>query len=312
MKKKCKFGEIAYWKRKYLQIIARIVSPDKAKEIALLWNFKQLYESEYGEKPNLRSPKNLSEKLLWIAYYWRNPKKSLCADKLKCRDYVTKHCGLPQNILIPLYGVYDDINEIDFDSLPRSFFLQCNHGCGMNYAVKNKNLLDFSDLKMKFDAWMKCDYMGNFSEIHYKGIVPHKIICVEYLPSLENDRSVIDYKLHCFNGEPYFVLVCYDRDERGRAKLATFSLQWEQVFYTNNEKKSELMMPKSLPKMIEYSRTLSSDFPFVRVDYYDVEGSLYLGEMTFSPAGNLPSYFGLDVQDRFGSILKLPPKYKVR
>lgn len=311
MGEKCKFFKIDFWKRKYLRILAILISQKKADEISLLWSFEQLYKCEYGQNPNLRHPKNLSEKLLWLSYYWRNPMKIVCADKLRCREFVTEQRGLPQNLLVPIYGSYNDIEEIDFNRLPQRFFLQCNHGCGFNYAVKDKSQLDIIFLKKQFDVWMKSDYCGNLTEIHYKGIAPHKIICAEYLPAIGNDSSVIDYKLHCFNGEPYFVLVCYDRDEKGRAKLATFSLQWEQAFYTNNEKESNLMMPKSLKKMIEYSRTLSQGFPFVRVDFYDIDGSPYLGEMTFTPAGNLPSYFSMDIQNRFGQILKLPSKYNV-
>lgn len=276
----------------------------------LLNDIQQLYYNVYGQSPNLDNPQTLNEKLLWLAYYWRHPLKAFCADKYKCREYVTNYCGLPENLLVPLLGVWDNAEKIDFDTLPNQFVLKCNHGCGYNIIVKDKNALDITLAKEKLNRWLSEDYAGNVSEIHYKDIKPHKIICEQYLPAIGDDSSVIDYKLMCFNGIPHFFFVAYNRDEAGEATFCTFSLEWEQLFYINDEKRVNIPKPASLDKMIEYVHVLSKDFPFVRVDFYDVEGKPLLGELTFTPYGNLSTYFTTDVIAKYGEILRLPPKYK--
>ena len=140
-------------------------------------------------------------------------------------------------------------------------------------------------------------------------ITPHLIICEKYLPAL-GDSSIVDYKVHCINGNPEFVLVCYDRDENEVAKLATFDKEWNQLYYVINEENVKIEKPKSLDRMYEYSSILSNNFPFVRVDFYDVDGIPYLGEMTFTPYGNMIDYYKDDVQISLGKKLKLPKPYK--
>lgn len=302
-----------YRRRKLFKFASKYNLFTKSKffvELELLNKFYLLYSNVYDRDPDLANPHDLNEKLLWLSYYWRNPLKSQCADKYKCREYVTKKCGLSDNILVPMLGVWSDAKEIDFNSLPDQFVLKCNHGCGYNIIVRNKTTLDIENAREQLNQWLLEDYSGNVSEIHYKDIKPHRIICEQYLTTEANESSVIDYKLMCFNGIPHFFFVAYNRNEMGDASFCTFSLEWKQLFYIFKEKKVNIPKPKSLDKMLNYAKILSKDFPFVRVDFYDIKGMPLLGEMTFTPYGNLLTYFKPDVIEKYGKLLRLPSKYK--
>ncbi len=301
-----------YFLRKKAQLARRFpwVGATQWGSNAILYQeMVDLYYGVYRRRPELDNPQDLNEKLLWLSFYWRNPLKAVCADKYACRDYVTQHCGLPEELLVPLIGVWDKAEEIDFNALPNQFVLKCNHGCGYNIIVKEKSLLDIAHARKQLNQWLSEDYAGNVSEIHYKDIKPHKIICEQYIPSIGDQPSVVDYKLMCFNGEPQFVLVCYDRNGKGGVKLATFSLDWEQLFFTNNELPVDFYKPESIDDQIKYTKVLSKEFPFVRVDFYDNAGRPLFGEMTFTPAGNLPTYFTPYVITKYGELLQLPQKY---
>lgn len=280
------------------------------KELKLYEDIRLLYFETYGQYPDLHKPQTLDEKMLWLSLYWRNPIKAVCADKYKCRKYVTQHCGLPENLLVPLLGVWDNAEDINFEALPNQFVLKCNHGSGYNIIVKDKKKLNIEHAQKQLNQWLSEDFAGNISEIHYKDIKPHKIICEQYLPAIGDSSSVIDYKLVCFNGVPAFFFVAYDRDVDGGVTYCTFSLEWKQLFYINNEKKVSIPRPASCCDMIKYAQLLSKGFPFIRVDFYDLEGRPFLGELTFTPYGNLQTYFTPDVIAKYGKILQLPPKYK--
>ena len=259
----------------------------------------------------MNQPMDLNEKLLWLSYYRRDPLKAQCADKYKCREYVTKECGLLEELLVPLYGVWNSADDINFSSLPESFVLKCNHGCGYNIIVTDKSKLDYENAKQTLNKWLSEDYAGNASEIHYKDIRPHVIMCEKYLSPHPGENSQTDYKLFCINGEVMFIFVCYNRDNNGEALYATYSTVWEQLFYTKNEPTSHITPPKSLNQMLLYAKSLSKPFPFVRIDFYEYEEAPLLGEMTFTPYGNIMTYFKDDVLMKYGQKLRLPKK-KIR
>lgn len=300
-----------YRERKIMALINRhdwLSHTQWAKEKTLLHNIRQDYYNAYGRYPDLKRPKDLNEKLLWLSYYWRHPLKARCADKYLCREYVTKESGLPENLLVPLYGVWNSAEDIDFSSLPENFVLKCNHGCGYNIIVKDKSKLDYEAAKQTLNKWLAEDYAGNASEIHYKDIHPHVILCEKYLEPQNDDISQTDYKLLCINGEPQFILVTSDRDSCGEATLTTFSKEWKQLYYIKNESTAAISKPKSIEAMLRYAAVLSKNFPFVRVDFYEVDGKPLLGEMTFTPYGNIMTYFKDDVLMKYGQKLRIPQK----
>ena len=295
--------------RKFTKVITPFISKYQLERIELKHQISNEYQYTFGKKLHWNNPITLNEKLIWLSWYWRHPLKTLCADKFKLREYVTNTCGLPDSLLVPILGVYNNVDDINFDSLPNEFVMKCNHGCGYNILVPDKSVLDVKSSMHTLRTWLSGVYMGGVGEIHYLDITPHLIICEKYLPAL-GDSSIVDYKVHCINGNPEFVLVCYDRDENEVAKLATFDKEWNQLYYVINEENVKIEKPKSLDRMYEYSSILSNNFPFVRVDFYDVDGIPYLGEMTFTPYGNMIDYYKDDVQISLGKKLKLPKPYK--
>lgn len=297
-----------WYHRKWMIVLKIFLSKDKYEEYEIIEKAKTAYHQVFCEVLHLNRPQNLNEKLIWLSLFWRHPLKSICADKIKVRDYVVREKKLPEKLLVPLLGVFSKVEEINFDVLPDRFVIKCNHGCGYNILVSDKQQLNVKEIMVQLYQWMEEDYQGAVTEIHYKDINPHLIICEEFLPSL-GEGQIIDYKIHCFNGVPDFVLVCYNRNEKGEAKLATFSLSWEQLFFVVDEQIVEIKRPESLNQMISYARVLSEDFPFVRVDFYDVKGSPILGELTFTPYGNMITYYKEDVLLSLGVKLSLPKKY---
>lgn len=297
-----------YYFRKYVKVVSAFCSESYVEHLKFIHRLKAEYFLTFHEKLHINNPKNFNEKLIWLSLYWRNPLKVICADKYKIRQYVVEHHGLSEDIFVPLIGVYNRADEINFEELPDSFVLKCNHGCGYNYIVKDKSCENFPKIRKQLDLWLSETYRPDSVEDHYGYIKKHVILCEKMIPSLAG-RSAVDYKVHCFNGEPKYIATTFDRDELGNAnKEATFSIEWKQLYYLMDEK-GEIGRPKSLEKMLDIAKILSREIPYVRVDFYDVEGKPYLGEMTFTPMGNMNTDYTKEALNLIGGFLDLPPKY---
>lgn len=278
--------------------------------VVTYWGAIFYYYRATGKILHYRNPRDFNEKLMWLSRYWQHPLKTKCADKYLVREYV-KECGL-EDILIPLLGVYDNADEIDFDSLPDSFVLKCNHGCDFNIVCPDKSKLNIDDAKSKLSAWMRTDFGRRDFQFHYLGI-PHKIICEQYLSSA-NASSMIDYKIYCINGEPQFFLVCSDRDpvHHFSLTLSSYSLDWERLNYLvdeDNRMNDVLPRPHNIEKLIDCARVLARPFPFVRVDLYESSERALFGELTFTPAGNTFLLHKDSALKMMGDKLVLPSKY---
>lgn len=285
-----------YWK--YLEKLSKHINP--------YWNDSVRYYRITGKKMNWRKPQDMSQKLLWLNRYWQPQLKADCADKYRMKEYVSS-CGF-DDINVPLIGVWDTPDEIDWIKLPNQFVMKTNHGCGTNIICKDKSMLDIDQAKKKLEEWLKIDFSKPYNEVHYSRIKPC-IVTEEYLPAVSLYQ--IDYKFQCINGEPYCILICADRDVNGHAKLYSYNLKWERVVLLNGEENSmqrEFPKPINLNRMIECARILAKPFPYVRVDFYEVEGKLYIGELTFTPYGNIMTYYKSEVLEDMGHKLILPNK----
>lgn len=298
-----------YYFRKYIAILKKFSNKQHIEYVQFIHDIKASYYYTFQKRLHLVQPRNFNEKLIWLSLYWQHPLKTLCADKIKFREYVVNTCQLPEDLLVPILGTYQRAEDIDFTSLPEQFVLKCNHGCGYNLIVKDKATLNQKAAMETLNQWVNEDFRAAISELHYKAINPQVIYCEQFLTAL-GDESIVDYKIHCFNGKPDFVLVCYNRNEAQEAELATFSFDWKQLYYVVDEETIDIVRPDSLDKMVEYARVLSQDFPFVRVDFYDVKGKPLLGELTFTPYGNMITYYKPEIIDLLGKKLTLPKKYK--
>ncbi len=264
-------------------------------------NIEQAFFNCFGYNLDLKNPQTFSEKMQWLRVYDNTSLKTKLSDKYLVREWVKSKIG--EKYLIPLLGVYNNFDEIDFKKLPNSFVIKCNHGCGYNIIVRNKKKLNLKETKLKINKWMKENYAYLFGEYQYKKIEP-KIIIEKYLENINSD--VYDYKFFCFNGKPKYILHCFDRAS-GILKNSFYDLSWKKqnFVYTGQLYKKAIAKPKNLSKMTEVAKILSQNFKHVRVDLYNINGKIYFGEMTFTSYGG---YFHFDPPEwnlKLGKMLDL-------
>jgi len=263
------------------------------------------YKRIFGRELNLEHPETFSEKLIWLNLFWKHPLKAECGDKYTMRLYVEK---LGYGHLLPeLLGVYNSSSEIDFDALPPKFVLKCTHGSGFNIICTNKDQLDKNIARRKIDSWLNIDYSKNAGELHYASMTP-RIICESFLDELAGKQPT-DFKVFCFNGKASCVFVATDRDPHGHTdKYDFYDFNWNKLPYYKSSLKAEREIPKpeSFNEIIESAEALSQPFPFVRMDFYNINGKAVLGEMTFTPSGCMSNDFTDLAQHTFGSLLVLP------
>lgn len=241
---------------------------------------KRQFYRNMGYKLDLDDPKTLNEKLQWVKVHVRDPRITMCADKYAVRDYVAEKIG--EQYLVPLYGVYDSIEKIDIAQLPEQFVLKPNHESGRVIICRNKEKMDWVKTADTLNNWLHENYYYEWGEWGYKNIPP-KIICEKLLAA-----DIIDYRFFCFQGSPVLAKVTHDRGHSSRK--AFLNLDFQSASMEDRESKNSLFQkPKQWNQMIQIAQCLSSEFPFVRVDLYEVAGAIYFGELTFTPANGMDS-----------------------
>ena len=276
-----------------LNFIAKCFGKDKAKEFDAKFRFKR--------KLNLKHPETLSEKICYLENHCENDLIVQCTDKWSAREYV-KNKGL-SDILVPtLGGPFEDAEEIDFSALPESFVIKATHGCKMNLICKSKTSFDEAKAKKAISKWLKTKYGGYSCEWHYEKIKP-RVYTEEYLSD-----NIIDYKIMCLNGKPSFTLVCSDRDKNGHPHKNSYDLNWmaiNNIVDGTDYDSDSIPKPDNYERMLDIARELSKDFLFVRVDLYDINGKIYFGELTFTPANGVLPYFSEDFLKTTGDQLDI-------
>jgi len=263
------------------------------------------YQRVFNKKLDLSNPVTFSEKLIWLNLFWKHPLKTECGDKYTMRLYAER-LGY-KHVLPELLGVYNSGSEIDFEALPQKFVLKCTHGCGFNIICTNKDKLNQEMARQQLDAWLKEDYSKSAGELHYASMRP-RIICEQFLDDLAGKQPT-DFKVFCFNGKANCVFVATDRDPHGHTdKYDFYDFNWNKLPYYKSSLNAHREIPKpvSFSEIIEVAETLSKPFPFVRMDFYNINGKAILGEMTFTPSGCMSNDFTDLAQNTFGSLLVLP------
>lgn len=254
--------------------------------------------------------RDINEKVQWLKFYSDTTEWEVWADKYRVRDYVAK-CGL-SSILVDLYAVFDNSKEFSIDSLPQSFIIKANNGCGGNFVVKDKSRLDMLELRSVLNEWSKERFGVLTAEPHYLKI-PFKIIVEELLENeFSFSNSMVDFKVYCFNGEPEYICVCYDRDcITKKSKMSLFDKDWvccNKYLINRSGAIDDIERPKSLDKMKEACRKLSKGIPMVRIDFYEYKGNPYFGEMTMTNAGGYDTDYTLEFRRLLGDLIILPKK----
>lgn len=247
-----------------------------------------LYFILFKKPLNLKNPQGFNQKILWLKLNeYQKPIYTQCADKYAVRAFVeNRGCA---EILNDLYGIYNTVDAIDFDSLPDQFALKCNHGAGYNLICNDKNHFDIPSTKKQLNKWLNEDFSALFSEPQYKKI-QRKIIVEKFI---ENNMGEFpdDYKFYCFHGEPIFVMLCQGR-KSNNTKFYYFDMNWKMQPLSQDsidalENGLIIDKPEGFDSLIKYAQILSENFKFVRADFYLVDGQPFFGELTFTPSGGL-------------------------
>lgn len=253
----------------------------------------------------LEQPTSFNQKIQWLKLYDSTPEKGRLADKYLVREYVSKRIG--GQYLVPLLGVWDDPDDINFDILPNRFVLKATHGCGWNVIVQDKSRLDIKATRKQLRKWLRTDWAWTGGlELHYQYCLP-RIVAERYLEDASGD--LCDYKVHVFNaGEP-IILVCKDRNKGDLPKKAYYDASWNPIDLHEGECEAFVCpCPEHLEEMLENSYELACGFKFVRVDWYEADGKLWFGEMTFTPSSGVkhfvPSWWNFE----FGRRIDLKGK----
>lgn len=295
-------------------------APDDTKKQLSTW-----YQKVTGKYLNLDNPRTFNEKLQWLKLYDSTPFKTRLADKYLVRDWIKEKIG--EEYLIPLLGVYDRFDDIDFNKLPNQFVIKCNHGSGWNIIVKDKSQLNLAEAKEKIDKWMAADYSTRWGfELHYKNITP-KIIIEEYI-----DPVFSNHEIQCwvFNKEIKFVSVETIKDtdnlERGTFYLDGTPTEFE-ISPGHYKRMDKITSKKAFDKAIKLARELVVDVSYVRIDFIEYADDVRFREMTFTSGSGLsvikPEKYNLKLGDMIklpelaynmdtGEYYKLPKKSKIK
>ena len=256
-----------------------------------------------GYRLDLKNPKTYNEKLQWLKLYDRNPLYTQLVDKYAVKEYVSEKIGA--NHVIPTLGVWDKVEDIEWEKLPNQFVLKCTHDSGGLVICKDKKELDMKQASKILSVSLSYDYYKAGREWPYKN-VPRKIIAEKYMID-HHLGELRDYKFFCFNGQVRFFKIDYDRFVNHHANYYDCEgnfLDFGELNY-NRDSKRKLEIPETLKDMITFAEILSNNIPFVRVDFYDVDGNVYFGEMTFYPATGMGKIDPEEWDLRIGKWLNL-------
>lgn len=263
-----------------------------------------------GRDLNLDNPIYYNEKIQWLKLYEDTDIKGLLADKYRSKKWISDNIG--DEYVVEPYGVWNNFEEIDFSSLPNEFVLKCNHGCGYNYIVNNKEQINLKDIKLHLDEWIEEDYGAKCTqEYHYSKISP-LVFAERYVEQI--DGGLDEYKIHCFAGEPRYILVNFDRDfETDECMQQVYDCEWNLQDWTLGSHIRSYVkktIPCALSTMLEVSRKIAKYFSYVRVDMYDLQnGEVKISEITFTPCGGYYLYndnFTEEIDAMWGELLQLP------
>lgn len=252
-----------------------------------------------GSKIDFNHPITFNEKLHWLKLYNRNPLFTTLVDKKEAKEWVKRIIG--EEYIIPTLSVYDSVDQIKPESLPSQFVLKCTHDSGSVFVCSDINHFDFSAAIQGLSKSLSRNYYWEGREWPYKN-VPHRIILEKYLSNTD-ESDLKDYKFFCFNGEVKCFKIDFDRDTEHRANYYDMNfnlLPFGEVVCPPDFSKT-ITIPSNIGEMIDLVSTIAAKIPspFERIDFYDVDGHPYFGEITFYPCGG----HGLFTDSEWDNIL---------
>ena len=266
---------------------------------------KHRYKKVFNKKLDLKNPLTFNEKIQWLKLYDRNPEYYKMIDKFEAKKFVASIIG--EKYIIPTLGIWSRFEDIDFDKLPDKFVLKCTHDAGSTVICEDKNKFDFNKAKDKLNSAMKIDYYHyDNKQWAYKNI-KHRIIAEKFMIG-DGDYELKDYKFLIFNNKHKCSFVCSDRNNGKELKVTFFDEGWNKMPFERHYKTADnIQKPLNYTKMVDLSEKLAQHVgaPFIRIDFYEVNGEIYFGEITFYPGGGVEEFSPEEWDYILGSWIKL-------
>ena len=264
---------------------------------------KLLYRTRIGRPLDLENPSTFNEKLQWLKIHDRNPLYTKLVDKYEVKEWVADRIGAEH--VVPTLGVWDSFDDIDFDALPERFVLKCTHDSGGLAICRDRSTFDVAAARRKIERSLANNYYWSGREWPYKNVRP-RIIAEEYLDPGAGASDLTDYKFMCFGGSARCAFTCTGRAD-GDLRVDFFDLDWNRMPFARHYPNSDVPpdAPRGLREMVSLSERLAERLPFVRVDFYEVAGRAYFGEMTFYPGSGLEEFDPEEWDETLGSWLEL-------
>lgn len=285
-----------FFKRKYFQFYVKISNIFTNSDLTFC-RIKYYYKN--NKELNIDHPNEFTDKIQWLKLhqYKQNYENFVC--KFAVRKYVSETIG--DQYLNHIYGVFETINDIDYNQLPNQFVMKCTHGSGYNIIVNDKKKICFQKTKARLSKFLRSNYYEENREAIYKDLKP-KIIIEKYLTEVDY-KALTDYKFYCFHGVPKYVLI------KINDKKCFYDLNWNKIIpdkLTNDYLSEDIEQPSSFHEMIEVATKLATEFIFIRVDLYSIENKIIFGELTFFPTGGNKRINVERFNKEFGNYITLP------
>lgn len=266
---------------------------------------KLVFKHRMGYRLNLENPRTFSEKLQWLKLYDKHPEYSRLVDKVEAKEYVASIVG--EKYVIPTYGVWNSIDDVDWNSLPEKFVIKATNDSGGVVVCKDKSLLDINKAKAKLKGLGARDYTKYNKEYPYH-TVPHRFIAEKYLED-ESGFELKDYKIFCFDGKPKFLYVASGRQKHD-TRFDFYDINFNHLPVVNGYPNADVspIKPANFEEMLDVAAKLSKGFPHIRVDLYNCNGKIYFGELTFFHFSGTTPFEPQEWDYKFGEYLKLPTK----
>ena len=262
------------------------------------------YRKAFGQWPDLKNPRTFNEKLTWLKLKDHNPLYTRMVDKYEAKRYVADIIG--EEYIVPTYGIWDRAEDIDFDSLPDKFVLKATHDSGRVIICRDKSTPDKKNAIREMRKSLRRNFYAVTREWPYKNVKPR--IIAEKLLEVTDDGEIADYKVHDFNGVPKVILVCRDRFRETGLTEDFFDTEWKHLSVRRPGHPNAPVLedkPAKLSKMLELSEKLSKGYPFMRTDFYCVDGKVYFGEITLYPASASVPFIPQTFDELFGAELNI-------
>lgn len=269
-------------------------------ELALRLFFKHYV----GYPLNLDNPKSFNEKLQWLKIHDIHPEYTKMVDKIEAKKYVASIIG--DKYIIPTLKVYNSVDEIDWNELPDQYVMKTNHGCGRMIIARDKSKVNVEEAKEMLKKALKRDYCKYNREYPYKNVV-RRVFVEKYME--DETGELRDFKFFCFGGKPYCLFVASDRSKKDtETKFDFYDMDWNLLPFTNGHPNSGKKMekPKSFELMKQLAEKLSAGIPHVRVDFYNINGDIYFGELTFFHWSGTVPFEPVEWDYKLGEMIQLP------